>query len=345
MKPSGDILPSDPAGSRVLAQDVLDPQELQFFQLQQEGLTRAKIAATLGWPTVRVTNVAARVNYKLRQSGIVPHPAIAELPLKFGSMAISKYSFLERLPSGKRVWSLTPSFQTHSFDLHIVEAKIFKANPIFSGARMQTLAALNQDLIVEEARLGRMVAEREALQKKVKALARQVADAEDDLKKTEADSFRTGDWTTGESARKSARKQVSSLRDEYRLRSEELEIANIAIDGSENNPEDGQVAKVRGITSEISYRRNEAFLLETKQTRADIRLLLKKLATATQAYDNCRMKYGVDNNSAGLGLYPLNPADVYEGISYRQTALRAANSAQLLNLHSFEEEQVLKLVS
>jgi hypothetical protein len=120
-----DRLASDGAlvGSVVqsLADSGLDAEELSYFKLQHEGFTRSRIAAELGWSSVKVERVRRRLNLHLaRLRGPAPPKVIApqvslseviHVKTKTGkafSIPVSRFSYRERLPSGARVWTLTP---------------------------------------------------------------------------------------------------------------------------------------------------------------------------------------------------------------------------------------------
>ena len=147
-------------GARVIER--LDADELAYFQLNKvQGLPRARCEEMLGWSKAHTENVRRRLNRHLRELRRLPRAntearkqdlILTRCPPHGNSR---KPFYAEQLPSGRRVWSLSP---THS------KLYVYPNLPIYRGllkgeAPIMRMHQLERELASEQTKLDRLVTE------------------------------------------------------------------------------------------------------------------------------------------------------------------------------------------
>ena len=165
------------ANSNAAALDLirqLDADEAALWRARCDGIPQTRIAAVMGWTQARAARVCRRLNRKLR--ALRGHqrlePPIRSKPTSelVGSSIAS--AFQQRLPSGRRVWSLSSSFYSQCPNLPIYVGP-FSEEPMFTIA-----IDLQERLTKAQARLYELVRDREQHDKRVAELRGMLADAE-----------------------------------------------------------------------------------------------------------------------------------------------------------------------
>jgi hypothetical protein len=127
-----DVLPDAAERTRaadLIAKTELTGDEIAFLWAKLQGLRQPAIAAALGWSIAKTHRVAWRVRRRIPKLPVTELPYRDETGLDHGSSLHP--AFLQRLESGHRVWSLSPSKQTPRSIPPIIRGPIMaaKENP------------------------------------------------------------------------------------------------------------------------------------------------------------------------------------------------------------------------
>jgi hypothetical protein len=312
----------------------LDGFERRIFNAHwRRGVPVSRLAGVLRCTRTKASEGYKRVVQKLR--GGAASGCLTLAP----AMNSSQPVFRERLASGHRPWSIgrlgnvwreTMQQEKYSLVLQHYSGNFGRSNvfcPFTNRSPMSKALTLQKpaETLQDQLRAARvvfdgLVVKRQAADERMDKLRGLVAELQGAVIRDREDSLLED------------RAPDSKLQERYATAEKELTIArdNAAVfEGAINR----QRAAVDALEGEIFARRRESFLLATAAIRPEIRALISELGRKVQEYSRVGLEYGQDHLSAGLALYPIDGQDPIAGSSYRDGALKVANTA--LHLQSW----------
>lgn len=296
----------------------LDADELLYFEMNKvEGMTRSRIAEALGWSRVKTENVVRKLNRHLVElRGPAPRQVMREIPpgdyvrsSKGFRIPTSRFSYLEQLESGKRLWALTPSNRAQCPVLPI------SVGPIFKGAPIVTMDELKRSFQKEQSTHGRTTEHlhkcRVQSQNDDRALDRGQADLKSDAVAAVLEDRAS---PNPELEKKLVVLQKAALRSR-----EALETAIEA--------EQIQRKKVDALAAEISARAREAFLIATLPSREMVRRKILETAHALKTYWETASEHAEHGNEWIEALFPRDNMDPWSSSSELRGSLIGAACA------------------